>query len=42
MFVISDLMDMGNAHECILGIKELAKIDDDEPISLSPDADLDE
>lgn len=42
MFVISDLMDMGNAHECILGLKEISKIDDDDPYSLSPEEHFDE
>ena len=42
MFVISDLMDMGNAHECIQCLKELSKIDDDEPDSLTPEEHFDE
>ena len=42
MFVISDLMDMGNAHERIIGWKEISKIDDDEPYSLSLEEAFDE
>ena len=43
MFVISSgIIEMGNAHECILAYKDLATIDDDEPLSLSPEEDFDE
>lgn len=42
MFVISDIMNMGNAYKCILAYKEISKIDDDEPDSLSPEEYFDE
>lgn len=44
MFANSDIMDMGNAHECILGCcKELPPIwDDEEPYTMLAEENFDE
>ena len=43
MYIISEVIEMGIAHEQILSLlKEWPTIDDIDPISLSPDDALDE
>ena len=43
MYIISDIVEVGNAHEHILSlIKEPPIIDDSEPHSISPEEAFDE
>jgi hypothetical protein len=43
MYVISDILDLGNAHERILAdMKDISAIDDSQPNTLSPEDLFDE